>query len=69
MNLRNQEQGFVLVTSLIFLVVLSLLGVMALRGSLFDERMAANDRDRALAREYAEMALRDAERDILGLAF
>lgn len=58
-----------LVTALIFLIVLSTLGVMALRGSLFEERMASNDRDRALAREYAEMALRDAERDILGLRF
>jgi len=64
-----RQQGFVLVTALIFLIVLSTLGVMALRGSLFEERMASNDRDRALAREYAEMALRDAERDILGLRF
>ena len=68
MNTRNQ-QGFILVTSLIFLIVLSLLGVMALRGSLFEERLSANDRDRAIAREYAEMALRDAERDILGIRF
>lgn len=68
-QLQEQNKGFVLVTSLVFLIVLSLLGVMAMRGSLFDERMAANDRDRALAREYAEMALRDAERDILGIRF
>ena len=66
---RPNQQGFVLITSLIFLIVLSLLGVMALRGSLFEERMSANDRDRTIAREYAEMALRDAERDILGLRF
>lgn len=66
---QEHNKGFVLVTSLVFLIVLSLLGVMAMRGSLFDERMAANDRDRALAREYAEMALRDAERDILGIRF
>jgi Tfp pilus assembly protein PilX len=65
----HKQTGFVLVTSLVFLIVLSLLGVMALRGSLFEERMSANDRDRATAREYAEMALRDAERDILGLRF
>lgn len=68
MSPRNQA-GFVLVTSLVFLIVLSLLGVMALRGSLFEERMSANDRDRTIAREYAELALRDAERDILGLRF
>ena len=69
MNRPHPQQGFVLVTSLIFLIVLSLLGVMALRGTLFGERMAANDRDLAMAREFAELALRDAERDVLGLRF
>jgi len=59
----------VLVTAVIFLMVLSLLGVMAVRGSLFEERAAANERDRSLAHENAELALRDAERDILGLRF
>lgn len=66
---RQSQRGFVLVTSLIFLMVLSLLSVMAMRGTLFGERMAANDRDIAMAREFAELALRDAERDILGLRF
>ncbi len=56
-------------TALIFLMVLSLLGITAVRGSLFEERGAANDRDIALARWNAELALRDAERDILGLRF
>lgn len=68
MKLRH-SRGFVLVTSLIFLIVLSALAIMAMRGSLFGERVSANDRDQLLAREYAEMALRDAERDILGLRF
>jgi type IV pilus assembly protein PilX len=65
----RHQQGFVLVTALIFLMILSVLGVMAVRGSLFEERLAAIDRDMALARENAELALRDAERDILGLRF
>lgn len=65
----EHQRGFVLVTAMIFLIVLASLGVMALRGSLFEERMSSNDRDRALAKEYAEMALRDAERDIMGLRF
>ncbi|MBK6293875.1 MAG: hypothetical protein IPF55_05675 [Rhodoferax sp.] len=69
MKSNSKQQGFVLVTALIFLMVLSVLGVMALRGSLFEERFAANDRDLALARENAELALRDAERDILGIRF
>lgn len=62
-------QGFVLVTALVFLVVLSLLSVVALRSAMFGERMGANDQDRALARENAELALRDAELDIRGLRF
>jgi type IV pilus assembly protein PilX len=65
----QSQRGFVLVTSLIFLMVLSVLGVMAVRGSLFEERMAATDRDMGIARENAELALRDAERDILGVRF
>lgn len=65
----ERQQGFVLVTAVIFIFVLSALAVMALRGSVFEERMSANDRDVAVAREYAEMALRDAERDILGIRF
>ena len=66
---KNQHQGFVLVTALIFLLILSLLGVAALRTTLFEERLAGNDTDKAFARENAELALRDAERDILGLRF
>ncbi|WP_159594906.1 pilus assembly PilX family protein [Hydrogenophaga sp. BPS33] len=69
MKQQHLQQGFVLVTSLIFLIVLSLLGVMALRGTLFGERMTANSQDLFSAREFAELALRDAERDILGLRF
>jgi len=68
-NSKQRNSGFVLVTSLIFLTVLSLLVIVAVRNSLFDERMASSDRDMALARENAELALRDAERDILGLRF
>jgi type IV pilus assembly protein PilX len=65
----KQQKGFVLVTALIFLMVLSLLGIMAVRSSLFEERLSANDRDLTFARENAELALRDAERDILGRRF
>ncbi len=63
------SRGFVLATSLIFLVVLSVLTVMGLRRSFFEERMATNDRDFYTAREAAELALRDAERDIAGHRF
>lgn len=65
----THQDGFVLVTALILLMVLSLLGLTAVRGSLFEERSAANEQDIALARWNADLALRDAERDILGLRF
>jgi type IV pilus assembly protein PilX len=66
---QKSARGFVLVTSLIFLSVLSLLAAYAIKSSLFEERMASSDRDSALARENAELGLRDAERDVLGVRF
>lgn len=69
MKTTHHQSGFVLATSLVLLSVLSLLAVIALRTTLFEERMTAGDRDLAIARENAELALRDAERDILGVRF
>jgi type IV pilus assembly protein PilX len=66
---RREMGGFVLITALIFLVVLSALTLMAMRKSIFEERMAGNDRDTVFAREAADLALRDAEHDIAGLRF
>jgi len=61
----RQQQGATLVVGLIFLAVLTLIGVTAARVSGLEERMAGNLRDRAVALQAAEMALRDAERDIM----
>lgn len=61
-----RQQGATLIVGLIFLVVLTMIGVTAARMSSLEERMAGNLRDRALAMQAAELALRDAERDILG---
>lgn len=69
MKINHRQQGFVLITSLIFLLVLSLLGIAAVRSTLQEERMSGNDTDKAFARENAELAMRDAERDILGRRF
>lgn len=65
----HNASGFVLVTSLIFLVVLSVIVLAAMRKSLFDEKISGNEQDLYVAREAAEMGLRDAERDIAGLRF
>jgi type IV pilus assembly protein PilX len=64
MNLAKQQSGVSLVIVLVFLVMLSLLGVTAMRTAGIEEKMSGNERDRQLAFEAAEAALRDAERDV-----
>jgi type IV pilus assembly protein PilX len=66
-NARRQR-GAALLTGLIFMVILTLLGITAARMAGLEERMSGNLRDRSLAMQAAEMALRDAERDIRGPA-
>ncbi|WP_028581423.1 pilus assembly PilX family protein [Desulfogranum japonicum] len=41
---KNQERGFVLVTCLIIMLVLSLIGIMATQTSIMELRSSANDR-------------------------
>jgi type IV pilus assembly protein PilX len=53
-----------LLTGLIFMVILTLLGITAARMAGLEERMSGNMRDRSLAMQAAERALRDAEQDI-----
>jgi type IV pilus assembly protein PilX len=60
-----RQQGVALITSLIFLVMLTIIGVTAARMSSMEERMAGNMRDRDIALRAAEMGLRDAERDVM----
>lgn len=59
----TSQRGMVLVIGLIFLLLLTMIGTTAIRTSSLDERMAENLRDRNLAFQAAEAALRDAERD------
>lgn len=61
---RRRESGFVLVTALMFLIVLTVLGLSIMSTNTLEERMAGYFRDRQLALESAEAGLRDAERDI-----
>lgn len=60
----NRERGMALLIALVFLVILTLLGITSMHRALLDEKMAGNTRSIAMARQAAEMALRDAERDI-----
>lgn len=60
----RREHGASLVVGMIFLFILTILGLMALRVATLEERMSGNLRDRSLAFQAAEAALRDAEFDI-----
>ena len=64
-NLRRQR-GIALVTSLLVLVLVTLLALSAVSTSVFEERMAGNARDRSLAFESAEYALREAQDFLAG---
>jgi type IV pilus assembly protein PilX len=57
----SREQGAVLVVGLIILIVLTLLGVQAMRSNVSQERMASNMRERNVAFQAAEAALRVGE--------
>lgn len=66
-NHRSQQSGAALVVGLIFLVILTLLGLTAMQTGILEERMAGNSRDRNIAFQAAEAALRDGEHDVLGV--
>ena len=66
---RRQQSGISLVIVMIFLVILSILGITAMQGSTLSSRIARNEADRNLAFQAAEAAVRDAELDIKGLRF
>ncbi len=67
-RIGNHQQGFSLVVVLLLLVVMSVLGIAVLRSSGMQERMSANMRDRSLAFQAAESALRYAQDEVLGVA-
>lgn len=57
----DQRGAATLVTVLILLLVVALIGLASLRGTLMEERMSASVRDRGLAFQAAEAALREGE--------
>jgi type IV pilus assembly protein PilX len=64
----NRQRGATLLVTLLFLIILTMLGISAMSGSTTEERMARNSRDYNVAFQAAEAALRDAERDLTGQA-
>lgn len=61
---KRQQTGAALVVGLIFLVLLTLLGVGAFGISGMLERMSGHTRDRAVAFQAAELALRQCEDNV-----
>ncbi|AGW91546.1 hypothetical protein N234_16070 [Ralstonia pickettii DTP0602] len=58
---RRHARGVVLVVALVIIVIVSMLTVWSMRGSLFDERLAGNNRDHQVAFQAAELGLRFCE--------
>jgi type IV pilus assembly protein PilX len=66
LRISRRETGMALITGLIFLVVLTLIAVAAMRTTTLEERMSGNARDRDLAFQAAEAALRAGEQELEG---
>lgn len=60
----QRQRGVALVVVLLFLVAITGISVWTVRQSMLAEGMARNQMDQEVARQAAESALRDAERDI-----
>ena len=58
---NKSQSGAVLLVSLIFLLLLTILGLSAIQSSTLQERMAGNARDVNTAFQAAEAAMREAE--------
>lgn len=58
---RRNQRGIVLIAGLIFLVILTIIGITAMSSTALAERMAQNLRDSSAAFEAAEAALSDGE--------
>lgn len=67
MRAMTQQQGAVLIVSLIILLVLTLIGVSGARGVILGERMTFASRDAKVALEVAESMVRKGEDYIEGL--
>lgn len=63
--MKTQQSGAALIVSLIMLLLLTMIGIFAMRTGVMEEKMAANQIDRDIAFKAAEVALRAGEGTIL----
>lgn len=59
-NYRKTQQGVVLITALVFLVILTLLGITSMSTNTLEERMAANSQEMNRVFQAAESGLETA---------
>lgn len=64
-NPTRSQRGVAMVVVLIFMLALTIIAAFSARNASVGEKMARNQLDYQLARQAAEAALRDAERDLL----
>ncbi|MCK7598784.1 PilX N-terminal domain-containing pilus assembly protein [Microbulbifer sp. CAU 1566] len=62
----SSQRGMTLIVGLIMVLLMTVVGMAAIRGSGMQEMMAGNMRDRNLAFQAAEAALRQGEDDVAG---
>ena len=60
-QIKARQSGVALITGLIFMVVMTIIVIAALRSATLEERMAANARNRQVALQAAEAVLREVE--------
>lgn len=61
-GIKSNQEGAILIVGLIVLLLMTLLGLSVMSGNAMEEKMAGNDRDRQIAFQAAEAALREGER-------
>lgn len=69
LNLNTSQKGSVILLTIILMAVMSLLTISAYISNISDERGAYNIKDRAVALQSAESALRDAEKHVTSFVF
>lgn len=63
-TVKASQAGATLIVGLIMVLVMTVIGLSAIRGSGLQEQMAGNMRDKQLAFQAAEAALREAESNL-----
>lgn len=62
-NRLNKQKGVVLIMAMVILFAMTLIGITSMNTTSLEERIASNYRDKQIAFQAAEAALRQGERD------